>query len=116
MPTINHLLVGTNHRGPEAEAFVPQMQPGHEVRLVRDPENKFDRYAIRVHALIPAEERVLDVGFLAKGKNAALARWMDATGNTTMAGVRLRRHGTIEGARRQRHHPRRVNVTTPDEE
>jgi hypothetical protein len=70
------LLAGHNKRGPEILAYVEKMQPGHEVRLVREPTNKFDKNAVQVHALDPERERVF-IGFIAKVHNRRVAEWLD---------------------------------------
>ena len=107
MPITNHVLVGTNHRGQAAEEFVSKMQPGDQVHIIRDPDNRFDKFAIKVHAPRDDVEELIDIGFLAKGKNRKLAEWMDATGNTTMAAV-------FKFAGTGKSHVPGIDVETPD--
>jgi hypothetical protein len=77
MPAQVCLLAGHNKRGPEVLAYVEKMQPGHEVRLVREPDNRFDKNAVQVHALDQEGERLVFIGFIAKAHNRRVAAWMD---------------------------------------
>lgn len=82
------LLAGHNKRGPEILAYVTALEPGHEVVLVREPTNQFDKNAVQVHAV--DGEGLKMIGFIAKAHNRRVAAWMDANdgdgGLTTVFG------------------------------
>lgn len=75
MPVTNHVLVGTKHRGEAAVRFVQTMQPGHTVLLVREPQNEFDKNAVKA---IAKDFGV--IGYLAGSKNRHVSAWMDRQG------------------------------------
>ena len=69
---MNYSIVGMNHR--KAEAFVAALKPGVKVKLVREPDNKFDKNAVAVWI------DDVHVGYIPKNQNVALAAAIDATG------------------------------------
>jgi len=73
-------IVGMKHRGTEAESIVREAKNGDQVRLVRDPENRFDPNAVMVMI------GVLHVGFIPAPMAARLAPSMDAHGKTEVVG------------------------------
>jgi hypothetical protein len=74
-------IVGTKFRGPAAVEAIAQMREGDEVRLVREPENKYDTWAVACHYL------GLHVGYVPKQANPKIAAALDA-GLTVTAIVR----------------------------
>jgi hypothetical protein len=63
-------LVGMKHRG--TEALVASLPNGEPLLLVREPDNKFDRFAVQVWA------RGQHVGFIKGAQVKPLAIAMDA--------------------------------------
>jgi hypothetical protein len=70
----HYAIVGMKHRG--AEGFVCTLPETEPLDLVREPANRFDRFAVQVHA------RGRHVGFVAANQNQALAEFMDARQQT----------------------------------
>ncbi len=64
-------LVGVSFRPKEAKEIVAGLNEGDEVRLIRDPENKYDPNAIQVHV----EDEF--IGFVAKHEAAVIAPDLD---------------------------------------
>lgn len=77
-------VVGTNYVKNIA-ALYETLQEGERVRLVREPENPYDEYAIRIDAL-PEEGEIsqdaldlgLKLGYIPRDRNKIFARLMDA--------------------------------------
>lgn len=72
-------IVGMNFRN--SEGRVQALQPGHPVRLVREPNNPHDANAVAVYV------DGAHVGYIPKKSNVALAAFIDQTGapDATMA-------------------------------
>lgn len=97
-------LLGTPVAGPNFRKNIAQLyeqiSEGDLVRLVREPENEYDEYAIRVETedakkigyvpteLIP-DEAYLTIGYMPRVNNKILARLMDA-GKELYGVVRLK--------------------------
>ena len=71
-------LAGFRHA--EAAAALPDLRKGDELTLVREPDNAFDRNAVRV------EWRGRKLGYVPRRENAALA-WALDRGETVRARV-----------------------------
>ena len=77
-------VVGTSYVENIA-ALYETLQEGERVRLVREPENPYDEYAIRIDAL-PEEGEIsqdaldlgLKLGYIPRDRNKIFARLMDA--------------------------------------
>jgi len=67
---IESVIVGTKHQ-PGATKAIAKMRAGDEVRLERDPANRYDHYAIKCYFL------GVFVGFIPKLVNPRLAPAMD---------------------------------------
>ena len=77
-------VVGTNYVENIA-ALYETLQEGERVRLVREPENPYDEYAIRIDALPEEGEISQDalalgrkLGYIPRDRNKIFARLMDA--------------------------------------
>lgn len=68
-------IVGMNHQG--TEAIVAELKPGTAVTLVREPDNKFDAFAVAVWVA------GVHVGYIPKSHNKPLAAKIDADGELT---------------------------------
>jgi hypothetical protein len=64
-------VAGTTHR--DLAAVEPNLSPNDLLCFKRDPENKHDKLAIRIH-----DEKGNHLGFVPREKNEILARLMDA--------------------------------------
>lgn len=67
------LLRGVNFRPIEAKSLVMEMEEGHVLSLLREPENPYDTNAIQV---IDPESQIF-IGFVAKEVAAEIAPLMD---------------------------------------
>ncbi len=65
-------VVGIKHRPREALDAVRQMKAGDRVRLVREPDNQYDRNAVQVWFL------AVHIGYVPKVANPRIAAAMDA--------------------------------------
>jgi HIRAN domain-containing protein len=69
-------LVGMKHRERESGvgivALVASLPTGEDLELVREPDNKYDRFAVQVWA------RGHHVGYIAAAQNRELATMLDA--------------------------------------
>lgn len=70
MPTLPCDLTGMNYR--KTEGYVAALADRATVRLVREPDNKFDKNAVQVH------HEGIFVGYIAKRHNRKLSAAMDA--------------------------------------
>lgn len=52
--------------------IIDQLKPGTELRLYREPDNPYDKWAIRVYT-----QDDIDLGFISRYKNETIARLMD---------------------------------------
>lgn len=71
----HYAMVGMQHRGEPkgwAVQLVESLPKDEDVELVREPDNKFDRFAIQVWV------RGVHVAFIAAAQNRDLATFMDA--------------------------------------
>ena len=85
-------IAGTNHRDNIAELYA-SLQEGDRVRLIREPDNPYDEYAIRVDTereetlgYIPSDDLPADyepnkLGYIPRINNKVFARLMDAGKN-----------------------------------
>ena len=58
---------------PDGKAFLKSLKPGTELKLVREPKNKYDRWAIAVYTMDGKQ-----LGHMTRYKNETIARLMDA--------------------------------------
>ncbi|MDE2103566.1 MAG: HIRAN domain-containing protein [Patescibacteria group bacterium] len=72
MPKGLYPIVGSRHRGPEAERIIRTLARDEALVLERDPQNPYDPNAVKVIA------RGEHVGFVPKALAALLAKEMDA--------------------------------------
>ena len=70
--SIRYSIVGTHFRGKDAEVALKQLKVGDAVMLVREAGNKFDANAVAIYV---GEQHI---GYIPKGKNAEIARRLDA--------------------------------------
>jgi len=84
----HYAMVGMKHRGAWAVKLVASLPKDEDLELVREPGNRYDRFAIQVWA------RGQHVAYVAAAQNRDLATFMDA---------RQKRfpHGSEFGARLQ---------------
>jgi hypothetical protein len=71
MTQVATVIVGTKFKGLHALQALDQMRAGDEVVLVRDPNNKYDAYAIECHYLGQ------NLGFVPKTNNTPIAKAID---------------------------------------
>ena len=71
MTQVATVIVGTKFKGMHALQAIDQMRAGEEIVLIRDPNNRFDAYAIECHYLGQ------NVGFVPKQANAPIAKAID---------------------------------------
>ena len=57
----------------EGKKFLKSLKPGTELKLVREPKNKYDRWAIAVYTVDG-----IQLGHMTRYKNETIARLMDA--------------------------------------
>lgn len=71
------VIRGMHYRGDHAKQFVATiLEPGMKLELERDPDNEYDRNAIKV--LVPSEEgESWHLGYVGAETAAWLAPWMD---------------------------------------
>lgn len=69
-----YFIVGTKHRGPDAEKLLAELPDGEPLLLVREPTNKFDPNAVKVVA------RGVCVGYVRGSQSGVLAPTIDRTG------------------------------------
>ena len=82
---------------PNIEALYGAIQEGDLVKLIREPDNFFDEYAIRLEAeseLLPASGEGFSrkLGYIPRANNKVFARLMDA-GKQLYGLVRVKEHG-----------------------
>lgn len=70
MPTFTVRLMGTKFRPPEAREVASNLKPHENVTLVAEPENEYDRNAIRV------EVHGEFIGYVQKDMAAALQQYI----------------------------------------
>lgn len=79
-------IVGMKHHE-GAEAIVRDLKTGNPLRLVRDPKNKFDPFAVAVFAVIGADAMKTGagtmrlLGYIKKEQVVDLSRRIDASGH-----------------------------------
>ena len=84
-----------NVRSNEGKALLKRLKPGTELKLVREPKNQYDRWAIAIYT-----EDDIQLGHMTRYKNETIARLMDA-------GFQF--HAIVEGKRK-------TNYQVPDEQ
>jgi len=57
---------------PEGKALLGSLKPGTELKLVREPKNSYDRWAIAVYT-----RNDIHLGYMTRYKNETIARLMD---------------------------------------
>ncbi|NNW55483.1 MULTISPECIES: HIRAN domain-containing protein [unclassified Roseobacter] len=67
----NVKVVGMHFRGDHAKAWAEAVEPGTEVFYEREPENKYDSYAIKVLY------NLQHVGYIEATQACFIAPWMD---------------------------------------
>ncbi|NML67385.1 hypothetical protein HHL22_19455 [Hymenobacter sp. RP-2-7] len=71
------LVAGTSHR-PELPAFEKKLKVGQTLRLVREPDSKYDDWAVQVHAGAADDKNSYWLGYLPETRNETVARLLDA--------------------------------------
>ncbi len=64
-------LVGTRFRGDEAVQLLVNLPQGEPLTLIREPDNKYDRFAVQVWA------REMHIGYIKGSQNRPIAEAMD---------------------------------------
>lgn len=70
-------IVGTYHRGPEAQKLLKTATSGTTCELVREPDNPHDNNAIAV-SLVTGSGLPVKVGYIARGVAEIIAPQLDA--------------------------------------
>ncbi len=81
---------------PDGKAFLKSLKPGTELKLVREPKNKYDRWAIAVYTMDGKQ-----LGHMTRYKNETIARLMDV-GYTFHAFVETRKKSNYQVPDEQR--------------
>jgi hypothetical protein len=74
------LVAGTSHR-PNLEKYEPTLQVGQALLLTREPDSKYDDWAVQVHTAPPTDPGNVWLGYLPEGRNETVARLLDAGKN-----------------------------------
>lgn len=88
-----YTLVGMKHRN--AEEFVKNLPAGEPLKLVRDPDNKFDPYAVQVWAQDKNDVGSVGhhIGFIKATEVHPLARRMDKSAMKVTDGILITNQG-----------------------
>lgn len=62
-----------NKRTEKGKKIIQSLKPGTKLKLVREPDNRFDRWAIAIHTMDDVK-----IGYMTRYKNETIARLMDA--------------------------------------
>ena len=71
------LVAGTSHR-PDLPAHEKKLKVGQALRLEREPDSKYDDWAVKVHSGAPGDKDSYWLGYLPETRNETVARLLDA--------------------------------------
>ena len=71
------LVAGTSHR-PELPTQEKALRVGQTLRLVREPDSKYDDWAVQVHSGPATDLTSIWLGYLPETRNETVARLLDA--------------------------------------
>lgn len=75
-------IVGASFRGPPAMNAIARLKPGMPLRLVREPNNKYDRFAVAVYQF------ALHLGYLSRGTAKDISALMDSGMTVNVRAIR----------------------------
>jgi hypothetical protein len=88
----NVACVGMHFRGPAAVDAAAQLEPGSTLTLIREPDNAFDAYAIKVML------EDLHLGYIERGQAAWISPLLDDGSEATATVTHIEQRG-------KNHHP-----------
>jgi hypothetical protein len=91
-------VAGVTYRPAHAQERADVLQTGELLDLEREPDNEFDKYAIKVFALDDDGVRRTHIGYIPKTLNVCVANLMDAGMSMHSRVVRVERKASLRVA------------------